>query len=174
MIENVDPKVLAAGASFLVGAFDAFRRYRKHEKVQLSKLPLVELRALAKLLRKQFFTIEKPPHDSFVANKTVSSLTKTLGKQGVKPDHLFSYRYSGEVYNATMYFYDSDKRYPHRQIHVRAFPHVEGLEIMAHEEPHWFHHPVAHVRSGDMEHKNANEWTKQRLENQVPVGYPSD
>ncbi len=62
-----------------------------------------------------------------------------------------------------MYRYDPDEKYPHRQIHVRAFPHVDGLEVMAHEEPSWFHHPIEHLRSKDMNHEKANKWTAQRL-----------
>jgi len=56
----------------------------------------------------------------------------------------------------------------------RAFGVGNSLTVMCHEEPHWYSHPVAHLRSKHMEHEAANEWTKKRLENQVPVGYPSD
>ncbi len=64
MIQDVDPQVLAAAVSLLIGAVDAIRRYRKDEKVRLSQLPLLELRALARFFRRTFFTVDKPDKPS--------------------------------------------------------------------------------------------------------------
>ncbi|MFB1066488.1 hypothetical protein [Natrinema sp. H-ect4] len=170
-----NPELVATAVTLLLGIIDALRRYRKDETLRLHELPLVEIRAVFEAIRKRLCTISKPDHESFIAKDyDVSRLTRELGKQGVKPGHTFSYVYDGEVFNGIMYFYDPDRDLPHRQIHVRAFPHVDGLELMCHEEPHWYHHPVAHVRSKDMQFEPAIEWTKRRLENAVPVGYPGD
>lgn len=174
MIQQIDPKLIAAGVAFLIALADGIRRYRDDDKIKLSQLPLVELRALLRFVRRKFFTIDKPNHASIVVDHSVESLTRELGKQGVKPGHSFSYRYDGEVYNAIMYYFDPDRELPHRQIHVRAFPHTDGLELLCHEEPHWFHHPVAHVKSNDMQFEPANRWVQERLYEQVPVGYPGN
>ncbi len=174
MLSQIDPKLIAAAVSFLVGVADALRRYRRDGDLKLRQLPLVELRAIAGYLRRRFFTIAKPSASSFVADITVDELERVLGRQGVKPDHPFSYVYEGEVYNGVMYYFDVEEKYPHRQIHVRAFPHSDGIEVMAHEEPHWYHHPVAHLRSDDMAHGAANLWVRERLENPAHVGFPAE
>lgn len=173
MIEILEyPKLVAAAVTLLLGLADALRRYRRDGDLRLYQLPWIEFRALFEYGRQMLFTIEKPDHPSFVVNMTVDELQKELGKQGVKPRHPFSVVYRGEVYNGVMYYYDPEKKHPHRQIHPRAFQLEEGLEVMPHEEPHWYHHPIAHLKSKHMEFEPAVEWTKRRLENAVPVGYP--
>jgi hypothetical protein len=174
MIQEVSPQTVAAGVTFLLGVFDALRRYRRDGDIKLHQLPWIEFRALFMFARKRLFTITRPDHPTFSVDMSVQGLTETLGRQGVKPKHPFSYRYGGEVYNGVMYHHDASRRYSHRQIHVRAFKDGDRLSIQCHEEPHWWHHPVAHIRSKNMEFEPANEWTKQRLENEVPVGYPGN
>lgn len=174
MIQSVEPEVLAAGIGFLVIAVDMARRYINGDDIPLHKLPWLEFRALFEFGRKVLFTIDKPDHPSIEVDLSLEELKETLGKQGVKPGHKFSYRYNGEVYNAIMYAFDPSERLPHRQIHIRAFDHPGGLEVLAHTEPHWYHHPVAHLRSDDMEFEPANAWVQSRLHEHVPVGYPSD
>ncbi len=116
----------------------------------------------------------KPDSPSFVVDRSASDVRETLAKQGFVPEWPLSYRYGGEVLNARLYFYDPAEKLPHRQVHVRGFEHSRGLELMCHEEPTPDHHPKAHLRSDDMEIVPANEFVQKRLENQVPVGYPSD
>jgi len=175
MIQELNPQTVAAGVTFLLGVFDALRRYRRDGDIKLHQLPWIEFRALFELGRRAFFTIDKPDHPSFVLEGySVDQLTRELGKQGVKPRHRFSLVYRGEVYNGVLAYFDPDRGLPHRQIHVRAFDHPDGLEIQAHEEPHWYGHPIEHLKSNDMEFRRANEWVQKRLYEKVPVGYPDN
>ena len=174
MISQVDPELIAAGVSFLIVLGDALRRYLNDETVRLYQLPWVEFRALFEFGRRKLFTIEKPDHPSIVVDYSIDKLRETLGKQGVKPRHKFSFRYEGEKINSYHYFYDASRKHPHRQIHVRAFEHEDGARVMAHTEPHWYLHPVAHLKSNDMEKEAANKWVRDRLDDPKHVGYPSD
>ena len=174
MIQDIDPELLAAGIAFALLSIDALRRYRNDERIRLYQLPWVEFRALFEFARKTLFTIDKPDSPSVIVDYSKSELEKRLAKQGVKFNHPFSYVYEGEILNGVFYYYDYDHELPHRQIHVRAFELEDGLELMCHEEPCWYAHPVEHLRGSDMTYHAANEWTVQRLHEHVPVGYPAD
>jgi len=174
MITRLNPELLALAVPFVLLTLDAIRRYLKDEEVKMHQLPWLEFRALFEYGRKALFTIDRPDHPSFVVDYSAEHVRKELGKQGVKFNHPFSYVYEGEILNGVFYYYDPDRTLPHRQIHVRAFDGGESLELMCHEEPCWYAHPVAHLKSDNMEYEMANEWAKMRLYEHIPVGYPSD
>lgn len=170
-----NPELIAAGIALLIALADAARRYKDADDIPLYALPFAEIRALADALRHHFFTIDRPDHPTItVKDMDLEELRTTLAKQGVKPGHIFSYVYEGEDYNGIFYYKDPDRKYPHRQIHIRGFQMDNGIELMCHEEPCWYHHPRVHIKSSDMEHSEANEWARQRLEYTAPVEYPPD
>lgn len=173
MIQSLTPELIAAGVTFLTLLIDALRRYHNDEEVRIYQLPWIEFRALFEFGRRLFFTIDRPDHPVLTTDKTLPQIKTELGKQGVKWRHRFAYVYEGEELNGYIYYYDPERDHPHRMIHLRVFDEGALREIQAHEEPHWYHHPIAHLRSNDMEFVPANEWAKRRLENAVPVGYPN-
>lgn len=174
MIQQIDPKLIAAGIGVLIALIEAARRFQMTGKIPLTQLPWTAKRQLFRWVRKSYFTVDRPDHASFVVDLTVDELEEVLGRQGFVPEWPLSYRYGGEVANLRLYFYEATKELPHRQVHVRAFEHENGLELMCHEEPTPDHHPQEHLESHDMAFEAANEFVKRRLENQVPVGYPGN
>lgn len=178
-----NPDIVGALIALLLGMGDAARRYAQNDDVPLHTLPLYEIRALMEILRKQLFKHQTPAsHPSFIVDDLrPDELAEVLARQGVKPNHPFSYVYmkngEQEAYNGIFYYKDVSRDcLPHRQIHVRAFEHGEGVEIYAHEEPHWWHHPRRHVKSDDMEYEPAIAWVKRRLneDEHIPHDYPTD
>ena len=173
MIQEVDPKLLAAGVTFLIAIIEAARRFQATGKIPLTELPWQTKRQLFYWWRKSWFTIDKPDHPSFIIEQSVEEVREELAKQGFVPEWPLSYRYGGEILNMRYYFYDPAEDLPNRQIHVRGFSHPDGIELMCHEEPTPEHHPKDHLESHDMVFEAANETVKKRLE-KYPVGYPSD
>ena len=174
MIQQVDPKVLAAGVTFVIALLEAARRFQQTGKIPIRQLPWTAKRQLFYWWRKSWFTVDKPDHPSFIVDRSASEVRECLAKQGFVPEWPLSYRYGGEVLNMRLFFYDPAKDLPHRQLHVRAFETDDGLEIMAHSEPTPEHHPKDHLESHDMGMEQANEWVRERLHDPVHVGYPSD
>lgn len=171
-LENIDPELAAAIVTALIGLIESARRFQATGKIPYTKLPWAAKREIFRWFRRSYFTKDKPDHPSFVVDMTADEVRETLGRQGFVPEWPLSYVYGGEVLNCRTYFYDPRESLPHRQIHVRAFEHPDGLEILAHAEPDPVHHPQAHLESHDMEFTKANDFVKRRLENEVPIGYP--
>lgn len=175
MIENIDPELAATVATAIVGIVEAARRFQDTGKIPYTQLPWAAKREIFKWLRKSYFTVDKPDGEpSFVVEKSRQEVHDTLAKQGFIPEWPLAYVYGGEVLNMAQYVYDPTQRLPHRQIHVRAFEHPDGLELLVHSEPSAIHHPEEHLESGNRTHESAHDYVRERLENSAPVDYPSN
>ncbi|ELY91425.1 hypothetical protein [Natrialba taiwanensis] len=174
LARGIDPELIGILLTFIVGLTETGRRFQKTGNIPYRKLPWAAKRELFRWIRKSYFTVDKPDHPSFVVDKSVDEIRKTLARQGFVPEWPLSYKYGGEDGNLRQYIYDSGQDLPNRQVHVRLFEVEGGTEIMAHSEPTPEHHPEEHLAETDMVFESANDFVRSRLEDPRPIGYPSD
>lgn len=165
----VSPKEIVAVVTAVgSGLLAAYSYYRRTGSISLSRLPLGALRRLFYTLRVVFATV--PGHfEAFPLNITEEEAERYLGGQSYTLDWPFSFAYRGEDVNAARYYYDPEREYPHRQLHIRLRIRggvVQGID--AHEEASALHHPLAHIRERTF--TDATEWVNQRWSFRNPQG----
>jgi len=152
------PDLAVTIATALAGGAGAARHYRKTGQLPLRTLPWRALRRIGYQLRKRYFTTPKPTDDRMgVIQGDLDEVRNALGAQSYEPGWPLSYHYKGEDLNARRYYYDPDREYPHRQLHIRGWTAGdETVDVDAHDEPSPLQHPRAHLREVDM--ADATAW----------------
>jgi len=95
--------------------------------------------------RKRFFTKPRPSGRYFLADATVSDVTRALGAQSFAPNWEYSYNYRGEDVNLARVVYEEHRGVEWWQTHVRGWIADDGVELSAHWEPEPTEHPTAHL-----------------------------
>jgi len=113
-----------------------------------------------------FFTIQTK-HSQQAIDGTLSEFIDYCAQRGYEPEWPLSYRYDGEDANLRRYYFNPEKEYPHRQVHVRGFERGGQLTIYAHEEPSALHHPIKHIKSNDM--TDVTEWVADEYTSQTSL-----
>lgn len=155
------------------GLASAYRYYRKTGKLPLGKIPFTAIRKLLYTARVVFFTFDGPPSTKDV-DANLSTFETALGVQSYTIDWPFSFHYKGEDMNAARYYYDPEAKYPHRQVHIRAWNEKDGVKAYAHDEPSALHHISAHIRGVDKH--NVTKWVVQNWDSEGglnPKGLPT-
>jgi len=156
MIELTQETIVAV-LSVLLGTAESLRQYKRTGRFRISSLPLRSVKRLIYELRRVFFTIQTQ-HGQQAVDGSLTEFKDYCAARGYEPEWPLSYRYDGEDANLRRYFYNPEGKYPHRQVHVRAFERGGQVTIYAQEEPSALHHPIAHLRSNDMD--TVTGWVK--------------
>lgn len=146
---EINPEIVALVIAVAAGIAESIRQYRKTGRFRLTSLPLRAMKRLIYELRRIFFTHPQKIGKQLPVDRTVEQIRIMIGKQGYEPEWPLSYAYRGEDLNARRYYFKENAKYPHRQIHVRAWDRDEKTTVYAHDEPSPIHHPVAHLQSGN-------------------------
>lgn len=147
----VSGDLLTALVPVLVGLVTTARHYRRTGRLPLARLPLRAIRSFAYTARAEWFKNGRPPTTA-ATGLALASFRSALAANGYEPKWPLSFHYYGEDANLRAYYYDPTREYPHRQIHVRGFDAGDGdVAEYAHDEPSALAHPVAHIRSEDMD-----------------------
>lgn len=157
-----DTQLIAAIVSLLTGLAALYRRTQSGGRIRLRDLPWRAFRRVLYSLRRYLVPVSKPDAPTLTTDKSLDTVENILGDKSYNPDWPLSYYYHGEDYNARLYYKDLQRKYPHRQVHVRGFVQNDGsVELMAHEEPAPEHHPKAHLREHNMQ--DATDWVRETL-----------
>jgi hypothetical protein len=173
------PELAASIGTLLTGGAEAARRYRRSGSLPsaLAQLPWKAIRRLGYAARRHLGSYPKPSAEALATiNANLATVEQRLGTQSYEPGWPFSYHYEGEDLNARRYYYDGEREYPHRQLHIRGWEMDGAVAIDAHEEPSTIQHTRVHIQSTDMH--DATEWAAQRLEDGNangldPRGFPT-
>lgn len=174
VLSSIDPELITILLSLLVGGVEGARRFRDTGKIPYRQLPWEAKRQLLMWFRKSYFTKDKPDAPSFVVDQTVDEVRESLAQQGFMPEWPLSFPYGGEDETLVLYYFDPDNSVPNRQIQVSLFAQGAKTEVMCHEEPSAYLDTRAHFDAVDRSPEAANKFVEQRLENEVPIVYPSD
>lgn len=160
-----NPETATAIATMLAGVGGAARHYRQTGTIPLRTLPWRAFRALVYRLRRHLFTTPAPAAETLVTvGDSLETVAARLGQQSYELQWPLSYHYRGEDLNARRYYYDPDREYPHRQLHIRGWERDDGaVDLYAHEEASAVHHPRRHLSGRDM--APATAWVGDRYGN---------
>lgn len=122
-------------------AYSVYDRLR-----HIHETPLRNLRHSIWWVRKTFFTRPRSPTPSYLVDMTKPEIVRLFGRHHFEPGWELSYNYHGEVLNLRRIEYVEDGEYDWWQVHVRGYPHDEGIELTAHYETEPTEHPDAHIR----------------------------
>lgn len=158
------PELATTLAMLVTGAGGTARHYRRTGNLPLHTLPWRAIRRLIYRARRTYFTTPAPAADELVAvDDDLATVRERLGRQSYELEWPLSFHYMGESLNARRYYYDPEREFPHRQLHIRGFDTDDGVLLYAHEEASAVQHPKRHLSSRDM--TPASDWVGERYGN---------
>jgi len=108
------------------------------------RIPWKDLLSVYRLVRRHFFSKERPAGEHIKTDATIAELRETFGVEGFSPEWEKSY-YKGEDLNLSYLFYDSSQD-DWKQHHLRSWDEGEYRLISCHGELTPEENPKKHLK----------------------------